>query len=149
MKVVLGADLEGLGRKGDVVEVTAGYARNYLLPKRLALPASKGTLREAEWMRRSRELKESREHAAAEDLASRIGNARLVIAARAGEDGQLFGSITTSDVAEQLRRVLGEDIDRRRIHLPDPVRSLGVHEFSVPLQPDVVARGTIEVIPQN
>jgi large subunit ribosomal protein L9 len=147
MKVVLNADIGTLGRRGDVVEVAPGYARNYLLPKNLALAASKGTVRQAEAMRRSRVERERRERAAAEALAKRIVGHALRIPARAGEDGHLFGSVTTSDIAEELSRGLGEDIDRRRINLAAPIRSLGVHEYTIHLGPEVTAAGTVEVIP--
>ncbi|MGH2769096.1 MAG: 50S ribosomal protein L9 [Actinomycetota bacterium] len=149
MRVILNADIEKLGRKGDLVEVTPGYARNYLLPKKLALTASKGAIRQAETMRRARQERESRERDAAEGLATRIEALKLTVAARAGEEGQLFGSVTTSHIAEELQRALGEEIDRRRVHLPEPVRSLGVHEFTVQVRPDVAARGSIEVIPET
>ena len=146
MKVVLNADIGTLGRRGDVVEVAPGYARNYLLPKNLALTASKGAVRQAEAMRRSRVERERREHAAAESLAGRIVGVALRIPARAGEDGHLFGSITTSDIAEELTRALGDEIDRRRINLAAPIRSLGTHEYTVHVGPDVTAAGSVEVV---
>jgi large subunit ribosomal protein L9 len=146
MKVVLNADIGTLGQKGDIVEVAPGYARNYLLPKKLALLASKGAVHQAEDMRRSRTERERRERAGAEALAGRIVGQPLQIPARAGEDGQLFGSVTTSDIAEALTRALGEDVDRRKITLVAPIRSLGTHEYSVHLRPDVTAAGTVEVV---
>jgi large subunit ribosomal protein L9 len=149
MRVILNADIDKLGRKGDLVEVAPGYARNYLLPKKLALTASKGAIRQAETMRRARQERENRERGAAEALAARIGALKLEISARAGEEGHLFGSVTTSHIAEELQRALGEEVDRRKIHLPEPVRSLGVHEFTVQIRADVAARGSIEVIPET
>ncbi|MGH2704323.1 MAG: 50S ribosomal protein L9 [Actinomycetota bacterium] len=147
MKLVLSADVEGLGRKGDIVEVASGYARNFLLPKKLGLQATQGTIKQAETMRRAREEGENRDRRSAEDLAGRIARAKLVIAARAGEEGHLFGSVTTSDIADRLEESLGEEVDRRKIHVGEPVRSLGVHEFSVHLRPDVTALGSVEVVP--
>lgn len=149
MKVILNADVDSLGHKGDVVEVAPGYARNYLLPKKLALVATKGATRQAEGMRRARQERENRERATAQALAGRIAQAALRISARAGEDGQLFGSVTTADIAEQLEAVLGEHVDRRKIQVREPVRSLGVHEFSVHLRPDVTALGSIEVVAET
>lgn len=149
MRVILNADIDKLGHKGDVVEVAPGYARNYLLPKKLALAASKGAIRQAETMRRARQERENRERDAAEALAAKIGALKLTIAARAGEEGHLFGSVTTSHIADELQRALGEEIDRRKIHLPEPVRSLGVHEFTMQVRLDVVARGSIEVIAEG
>jgi large subunit ribosomal protein L9 len=149
MKVVLNADISTLGHKGDVVEVAPGYARNYLLPRNLALSASKGTIKQAETMRRSRTEQQRKERALSDALAGRIVAAALKIPARAGEDGQLFGSVTNADIAEALTKALGEEIDRRKISLPSPIRSLGTHDYSVHISPDVTAAGTIEVIPQT
>lgn len=147
MKVVLNADIEKLGRKGDVVEVAPGYARNFLLPRNLAIPGGKGSLRQAEEMVRAREEKDRRERAAFEGLVNRIAATPLRISARAGEDGQLFGSVTTSEIAEMLSEALGEEIDRRKVELAEPIRSTGTHEFSVQLHREVTARGTVEVVP--
>ena len=149
MKVVLNADIGTLGHKGDIVEVAPGYARNYLLPRNLALSASKGAVKQAETMRRSRIERERRERALADAMASRIVGAALRIPARAGEDGQLFGSVTNADIAEALTRALGEEIDRRKINLPAPIRSLGTHDYSVHISSDVTAAGTVEVIAQT
>ena len=149
MKVVLNADIGTLGHKGDIVEVAPGYARNYLLPRNLALSASKGAVKQAETMRRSRTERERRERSLADAMAGRIVGAALRIPARAGEDGQLFGSVTNADIAEALTRALGEEIDRRKINLPAPIRSLGTHDYSVHISPDVTAAGTVEVIPQT
>jgi len=149
MKVVLNADVGTLGHKGDIVEVAPGYARNYLLPRNLALSASKGAVKQAETMRRSRIERERRERALADAMAGRIVGAALRIPARAGEDGQLFGSVTNADIAEALTRALGEEIDRRKINLPAPIRSLGTHDYSVHISSDVTAAGTVEVIAQT
>lgn len=146
MRIILNSDVGSLGRKGDVVEVAAGYARNYLLPRNLAISATKGALRQAEQMQRARSEQESRERKAAEELAQKIRTASLRIAARAGEEGLLFGSITTSDVADKLTELLGEEIDRRKVHLAEPVRSIGLHEFVVRLHPEVEAAGSVEVV---
>jgi len=131
MKIVLNADIGTLGHKGDIVEVAPGYARNYLLPRNLALEASKGAVRQAEEMRRARTERERKDRVAAETLAASIGGLQLKVTARAGEDGQLFGSVTTSDIAEALAAALGEtvgaEIDRRRINLPAPIRTVGSH----------------------
>jgi large subunit ribosomal protein L9 len=149
MKVVLNADIGTLGHKGDIVEVAPGYARNYLLPRNLALSAGKGAVRQAETMRRSRTERDRRERSLADAMAGRIVGAALRIPARAGEDGQLFGSVTNADIAEALTRALGEEIDRRKINLPAPIRSLGTHDYTVHISSDVTAAGTIEVIPQT
>lgn len=149
MKVVLNSDVDNLGRKGDVVEVAAGYARNFLLPRRLALFATKGAVRQAEQMQRARREREARERAAAEELAQKIGEAALKISAKAGDEGHLFGSVTTSDIAEKLGEVIGQEVDRRRVELAEPIRSVGVHDFSVRLHPEVQVAGSIEVVPEQ
>lgn len=149
MKVVLNADVAPLGHKGDIVEVAPGYARNYLLPKKLAIPATKGAIGQADTMRRARVERETRDRAAAQALAARIATAQVRITARAGEEGHLFGSVTTSDIAEKLRDFLGEEIDRRKIYLHEPIRSLGVHDYAVHLRHDVTAAGTVEVLPER
>ena len=149
MKVILNADLDNLGRKGDVIEVKGGYARNFLLPRNLATLATKGALREAENVRKVREERNQRDVTAAQETADRISSAPLKIAARAGEDGHLFGSITSAEIAERLTESLGTEFDRRKIHLQESIRSLGVHEFEVRLHPDVVARGSIEIVPES
>jgi large subunit ribosomal protein L9 len=145
MKVVLNTDMSNLGRKGDVVDVASGYARNYLLPTNRALAASKGALKHAETLQRSRAQQEERERLAWQALADRIGAARLETVARAGAEGHLFGSVTTSDIGHLLSEALGEEIDRRKITVAEPIKSVGVHTFKVHLHADVVAEGTIEV----
>lgn len=146
MKVILAADVEKLGHKGDVVTVANGYARNFLVPKGLAMIASKGGLRQAEQMRRAREeaSRKAKEEAAAK-VAS-LGASPVYISARAGEEGKLFGSVTNSDVARAIVEQLGEQIDRRDIRLEDPIRSLGTHQIEVNLHEEVNALVTVEVI---
>lgn len=145
MKVVLNSDVEKLGRRGDIVDVAAGYARNFLLPRKLAIFATKGSLKQAEAMLRSRDEKDRKERTVFEEIAGRIGSTPLVIKARAGAEGQLFGSITNADIAEELEKVLGQPIDRRKVVLADPIKSLGTHQFAVNLASDVTATGTLEV----
>jgi large subunit ribosomal protein L9 len=146
MKVILAADVEKLGHKGDVVTVADGYGRNYLIPKGLALTASKGALKQAEQMRRSREEleKKAKEEAAAK--VATLGASPVYISARAGEEGKLFGSVTNSDVARAIEEQLGEAVDRRHIRLEDPIRTLGSHQIEVHLHEEVNALVTVEVI---
>lgn len=145
MRVILNADLAKIGRKGDVVEVKAGFARNYLLPRNLAFPATKGTLRQAENVRHVREERNRKEVDSANALAERIAGTPLRLTARAGDEGQLFGSITSSEVADRLAEALGVEIERRKLHV-EAIRSIGVHEFELRLHPEVLAKGSIEVI---
>ncbi|MCA1838750.1 MAG: 50S ribosomal protein L9 [Actinobacteria bacterium] len=148
MKVILNSDVEKLGRKGDLVEVAAGYARNFLLPRNLAITASRGAVKEADSMRRSRDEKDKKERAVFEQLAERLGSVALKVEARAGVGGHLFGSVTSGDLAEEVTRLLGEDIDRKKITVNQPIKSLGTHTFSIHLHRDVVVQGTVEVVPE-
>lgn len=146
MKVVLNADMSNLGRKGDVVEVAPGYARNYLLPTNRAIAASRGTLKQAESMQRSRAQQEEREKSEWQVLAQRISAAKLEVTAKAGAEGHLFGSVTTSDIGHLLSESLGEEVDRRKITLSEPIKSVGTHSYKVHLHSAVVAEGSIRVI---
>lgn len=146
MKVILATDLDKLGHKGDVVTVADGYARNFLLPKGLALTASKGALRQAEQMKRARLEKEQREKEAAVAKVATLGSAPVFISARAGESGRLFGSVTKTDIARAVAEQLGEEIDARRVRLDDPIRAVGTHQVDVHLHEDVNALVTVEVI---
>jgi large subunit ribosomal protein L9 len=146
MKIVLRSDVVNLGRKGDLVEVADGYARNYLVPKGLAIQATPGVARQAEAMRRSRTVRDTREREGAQATATQLGSRRVQITARAGESGRLFGSGTTTDVAEAVEAQLGVKLDRRRLHLDEPIKSLGVHEVPVRLHTEVETIVTIEVV---
>lgn len=145
MKVVLRADVEHLGRKGDLLDVTDGYARNYLVPRGMAIKATKGAVAQAEAMRRNRAARDTRDRESAEAVAARVGAQTLRIGARAGEGGKLFGSVTNADVAAAVHDQLGIDLDRRAIELADPIRDLGASDIVVRLHPDVTATLHVEV----
>jgi large subunit ribosomal protein L9 len=146
MKVVLREDVETLGRKGDLLDVADGYARNYLVPRGLAIKATKGVVAQAEAMRRNREAREVRERAAAEDLAGRLTAGPVSVGARAGEGGKLFGSVTSADVAAAILDRTGVEVDRRNVLLEDPIRELGEVEVSVRLHPEVVVAVVVAVV---
>lgn len=146
MKVILAADVDKLGRKGDVVTVADGYGRNFLVPKGLAMTASKGALRQAEQMRRAREELERKVKDEAAAKVATLGVSPVYISARAGEEGKLFGSVTNSDVARAIVEQLGEEIDRRHIRMDEPIRTLGSHQIEVHLHEQVNALVTVEVI---
>jgi large subunit ribosomal protein L9 len=146
MRIVLREDVDTLGRKGDLVEVADGYARNYLVPKGLAMQATKGVVAQAESMRRSREVKETRDRDAAQALAAQLGSRALEIKARAGEGGKLFGSVTATDVAEALEAQTGIEIDRRKVVLAEPIREVGDSEVTVKLHPDVVVAVAVQIV---
>jgi len=145
VKIILQKEVEKLGVPGDVVTVADGYARNFLVPRGMAIPASKGAVRHAESLRRAHDTRVNKAKAEAEEFATRLAAKPIVVKARAGEDGRLFGSITTADLADEIAAQAGENIDRRDIHLDEPIRSLGTHEVSVRLHPEVNATMSIQV----
>jgi large subunit ribosomal protein L9 len=146
VKVILASDVDKLGHKGDIVTVADGYARNYLVPKGLAMFASKGALKQAEDMQRARAERIRKEKEAAAARVASLGASPVYISARAGEEGRLFGSVTKSDVARAIEEQLNEQIDRHLIRLDDPIRSLGRHEVEVHLHDEVNALVAVEVI---
>jgi len=147
VKVVLRADVSRLGNKGDVLDVSDGYARNYLVPRGLALRASAGVEAQASAMRRSRDVRDAKERASAEEVARALVPQVVHIAARAGGGGRLFGSVTTSDVADAVREQTGIELDRRRLHLDEPIREVGTHRVTARLHAEVEFPVTVEVGP--
>jgi large subunit ribosomal protein L9 len=133
------------GKRGDMIEVADGYARNYLLPKGYAIAASPGVEAQATAMRRSRDLRDARDRESAETIARRLVPAVIRITARAGSEGKLFGSVTAADVTQAVAEQTGVELDRRRLHLEEPIKSLGTHEVPVKLHNDVEFRVTVEV----
>ena len=148
MKVVLCDHVDHLGERGDIVSVAPGYARNYLLPKRLAMPATPGNLRTLEHRHRVWELKEAQETEAARELAGRLTEVELAITKKAGESGTLYGSVTSAEIAELLA-AKGIEIDRRRIVLDEPIKSVGAHEVTVKLHREVAGQVKLEVVSEQ
>lgn len=146
MKVILAKDVETLGHKGEVVDVSDGYARNFLVPKGVALVASKGALKQAEQMRRAREegMRKAKEEAVAK--VALLGSSPIYISARAGEEGKLFGSVTKNDIARAVQDQLEQDIDARQVRLDESLRRLGTFSVEVHLHAEVNALVTVEVI---
>ena len=149
MKIVLRADVDNLGKKGDVLDVADGFARNYLVPKGVAIVASKGAVAQAASMRRSRDVKDARDRESAEVVARELVPKVIRIPAKAGAEGRLFGSVTASDVVEAVQAQAGVELDRRRLQLAEPIKSLGTHEVPVKLHTDVEFRITVEVVVQG
>jgi large subunit ribosomal protein L9 len=137
VRVVLRDDIDNLGRKGDLLDVSDGYARNYLVPRGLAIKATKGVVQQAEAMRRNREARESRERDAAQAVAAQLEGQRFTITVRAGEAGRLFGSVTPADVADAVRAQSGVEVDRRSLRLADTIKELGPVDVPLRLHPDV------------
>jgi len=147
MKVILTTAVDPLGDKGDVVDVSDGYARNYLVPRKLAVKASSGALRQAESMRIAREEAERRSLDQAKELAETLAGTRVVVAARAGDSGNLFGSIGAADVAAAIVKFTGIEIDRRIIDIKEPIKEIGLHEVVLKPHSEVSVAVTLDVIP--
>src|SRR6266850_2534671 len=145
MEVILREHVDNLGRRGEVVKVAAGYARNYLLPRKLALLVTDGNKKQIERERGKFEQKEAEEKNVAEALAGRIANAEVIITRKVGETEALYGSVTSSDIAEALA-AKGFEIDRRKLQLPEPIKKLGEFEIPVKLHRDVGRKIKLRVI---
>lgn len=147
MKVILIRDVADLGNKGEVVEVAAGFARNYLVPRNLAIKATTGALRQAETLRKAREEAELRARADAEQLATSLVGSRVVVAARAGDEGRLFGSIGPKDIVEAIRKFTGVEVERAVVAPGAPIREIGLHEVTLRPHADIEFQVTLDVIP--
>ncbi len=148
MEVILREHVDNLGKRGEIVKVADGYARNFLLPRKLALPATEGNRRHVERERKIVEAREASEKAQAEAMAARLAAVDITIARRVGETDQLYGSVTSADIVEVLKEK-GFEVDRRKLILPEPIKAIGEHEVplklhrevSVPLKVHVVKEG--------
>jgi len=145
VKVILRSDVDALGKKGDIVEVADGYARNFLVPNGLALKASPGAQSQATAMRRSRDVKDTAAREAAEAVATKLVPQTITISARAGGEGKLFGSVTTADIVEAVQAQTGIELDKRKVHLDDPIREVGSHRVTVKLHADVEFPVSVDV----
>ena len=146
MKVILIDEIRGLGTRGDVVNVKDGYARNYLLAKNLAREATPGNLKSIEQERKKWSLLAQKEKEVAAQAAESVKGTKVVVQKRVGENGQLFGSVTSNEIADALN-AKGLNVDKRRIELAHPIKSLGTHDVEVRLHRDVSAQIQVEVIP--
>ncbi len=147
MKIILTTDVDGLGHKGDVVEVADGYARNYLVPHSKAIKATRGALKEAEAMRRSREEAERVAKAAASQIAEALADSRVVVAARSADEGKLFGSIGARNVAEAIASYTGVQVEPQVVLLTGPIKEIGLHQVTLKPHPEVEFQLTLDVIP--
>ncbi|MCC9078263.1 50S ribosomal protein L9 [Litorilinea aerophila] len=146
MKVILTQDVPDLGLAGEVHSVAGGYARNYLMPRGLAILATKGALKQAEESRQAGIRRRARERANAEAQAEVIRQQRLLFEARAGENDRLYGSVTSADIAEKLAEATGFEVDRRKIQLDQPIRELGLYTLEIRLVPEVSAEFQVAVV---
>ena len=145
MEVILREEIEKLGRRGDVVKVAAGYARNYLLPKRLAVAANESNKKIVEQEKQAYLRRESKEIGDANDLAKMMGSVEVTIAQKAGENDQLFGSVTAQDIVAALEKA-GYTIDRKKVNLAEPIKALGDYKVTVRLHREVSVELPVHVI---
>lgn len=146
MEVILREDIKSLGKAGTIVRVKPGYARNYLLPRGLAYEATEGNKKRIEGETRARVARAGEERTAAEELAARLAQAAVTIAAKAGEGERLFGSVTGQDISDALAR-LGIPVDKRKIELPHPIKLLGEHRVTIRLHPEVETAVPVRIVP--
>ena len=146
MKLILTQDVTGLGAPGDVVEVAAGYGRNYLVPQGLAITATRGAEKQIATIRRAREVREVRDLGHAQEIKGQLTGLTVTLPARSGGGGRLFGSVTTSDVVTAVSKAGGPQLDRRLISLDAPIKSLGAHSVTVKVNPEVEATITLTVV---
>jgi len=146
MKVLLRRDVAGVGRRGDIVDVADGYARNFLIPGGLGLSATKGIQAQAASMRRARDLRDANDREAAEAKAKALAGVTLRVAARAGSTGRLFGSVGVAEVAEAAREQRGVDVDRHAFVLEEPIKAIGTYEVPVRLYGDIGTAVMVEVV---
>jgi large subunit ribosomal protein L9 len=149
MQVILRSDLDGLGKRGDIVDVSDGHARNYLLPKGLALKATAGAVDQAAKMRRSRDLRDASDRDAATTIASTLVPKVISITAKAGSEGKLFGSVTTADIVAAIEEQTGIRLDRKSLHLDEAIKTLGEHTATASLHHAVSFPIRVEVVPTS
>jgi len=146
MKLILTQEVTGLGAPGDVVEVAGGYGRNYLVPRGLAMRWTRGAEKQIELIQRARSARDIKGLGDAREAADRLASLQVRLPARAGSGGRLFGSVSPADIAAAVKAAGGPDLDRRRIEFKNPIRTVGAHQVSVRLHPDVTATLDVEVV---
>jgi large subunit ribosomal protein L9 len=148
MEIILREHVENLGKRGEIVKVAAGYARNYLLPRKLALPATEGNKRHVERERKIMEGREAEERGQAEAIAARLLAIDLTITRRVGDTEQLYGSVTSGDIADFLKSK-GFEIDRRKLILPEPIKAIGDHNVPLKLHREVTVPLVVHVVKEG
>ncbi|RYL90868.1 50S ribosomal protein L9 [Sporolactobacillus sp. THM7-4] len=144
MKVIFMKDVKGKGKEGEIKEVSEGYARNYLFPKNIAVPANKGSLKQLETKKKHEQARAEEERREAEELKKKIESLTIELTAKSGEGGRLFGSITSKQIAQAFKKK-DITIDKRKIELPEPIRALGYSDVPVRLHPQVTAKVRVHV----
>jgi large subunit ribosomal protein L9 len=148
-QAVLLQDVENVGTKGAVVDVSKGYLRNFLIPRKLAAPATKGLLAQAQQQQAAASAAQQQAQVAAEEQAATLNRTVLTISQQAGEDGRLFGSVTTQDLADAIKEARGIDIDRRHVHLDEPIKTVGTRMVVVEVESGVTATVKTMVVEQK
>jgi large subunit ribosomal protein L9 len=146
MKLILTQEVTGLGAPGDVVEVAGGYGRNYLVPRGLAMRWTRGAEKQIDLIKRARSARDIRGLDEARDAASRLGSLNVRLETKAGGSGRLFGSVTPADIAAAVRAAGGPELDKRRIEVRNPIKTVGSHQVTVRLHPEVSASLDIDVV---
>jgi large subunit ribosomal protein L9 len=146
MKLILRSDQKGLGKRGDIIEVADGHARNHLLPHGLAMVATDGAVAQAGAMRRARDLRDAADRDSAQTIASKLVSRKITLTAKAGAEGRLYGSITASDVAAAVRDQAHIELDRKKLIMPDGIKTLGEYSVTAKLHSDVEFPFMIEVV---
>ena len=146
MKLVLRSDVAQVGKKGDIVDVSDGYGRNFLVPKGLAFVASAGVEAQAAKMRQGRDVRDASDRAAAQEVATALVPKVVTITARAGAEGKLFGSVSAAEIADAVTAQTGIEIDRRQLHLDEPIKTVGTHLVPAKLHAEVEFPITVEVV---
>jgi large subunit ribosomal protein L9 len=146
MMLILTHEVDGLGAPGDVVEVKDGYGRNFLLPRGLAVRWTKGAAKQIESLQKSRQVREVRDLGHAEQIRSQLEGLSVQLPARAGDTGRLFGAVTVAEIAKAIKDAGGPDVDRRRIQVGQPIKSLGSHEVAVRVHDEVAATVHVDVV---
>lgn len=146
MKVILLEDVKSLGKRGDMVNVADGYARNYLFPRNLAIEATEGSVKQLEQEKAAMEKKKQKEIETAKKVAEKLSNITVTIKVKSGENGKLFGSVTSKDVADALKTQCKINIDKRKIELDEPIKSLGNYSVEVKLAPEVQTKLAVKIV---
>ena len=146
MKVILIHDVKSVGKSGEILEVSDGYARNFLFPRQLAQEATEGALKQAEQRIRTEQIKRAKLKAEAEELASRLDRAKVIVKAKAGTEGRLYGAVTAKEIAEAVKGQTGLTVDRRKLELEEPLKALGSFQIPARVHPEVTATLHVDIV---
>ncbi|HEX6934955.1 MAG TPA: 50S ribosomal protein L9 [Actinomycetes bacterium] len=149
MKLILTQEVAGLGGPGDVVEVKDGYGRNYLVPRGAAIRWTRGGEKQVSSIRRGREVREVRDLGDAKQIKGQLESLKVTLPVRAGSGGRLFGAVTVADIVDGVRKAGGPQVDKRRVEVGQPIKTVGAHQVTVRLHPEVAATVSVDVVPEG